>query len=468
MRSLAVAISVAVGIWWLATIGRTPSLALDQTLMSVVRHHRLEPLETRQVDIGPKFVLGRALFHDPILSGTRDVACVTCHLAGYATTDGLSASIGSGGLGLGEARTLLPSSSVNRQPRNSLDLHNRDHGSLTSMFWDGRLQFSDTHTRRIISPLGDEIPDGFENLMAAQAIFPILREDEMLGVPGSVSPSDLPADHANRPNEFANLAQGLSGGEKSSRVFDLLYERLIADTEHPTDTQRGYRALFQAAYPDTPSQQLDEADIGNAIARYEEVAFATRITRWDQYLRGERDALTESQKRGALLFFGKAGCAGCHSGVMLSDFEFYSIGVPKFGYGFDGKGQDTGRHRVTGNPEDMFKFRTPPLRNVARTAPYFHNGSERSLKRAVQLHLDPYVNANRYRPDGSFVLSYDEVRNISPILSSQIALRDEELTQLLAFLGALDAADSLEPTTTTPRDLPSGLAVPISEPPLSR
>ena len=90
---------------------------------------------------------------------------------------------------------------------------------------------------------------------------------------------------------------------------------------------------------------------------------------------------------------------------MLSDFEFYSIGVPRFGYGFDGSGLDTGRYRVTEDPDDMFKFRTPPLRNVSRTAPYFHNGSEQSLEKAVELHLNPYVNANRYMPD-AFVLSY--------------------------------------------------------------
>ena len=106
--------------------------------------------------------------------------------------------------------------------------------------------------------------------------------------------------------------------------------------------------------------------------------------------------MTDAQKRGALLFFGKAGCVRCHavagaSNEMFSDFEMHVAGVPQiapvFGPGtgnsqFDGPGEDEdfGLEEITGDPADRYKFRTSPLRNVALQPAFFHNGASRGSR----------------------------------------------------------------------------------------
>jgi len=179
---------------------------------------------------------------------------------------------------------------------------------------------------------------------------------------------------------------------------------------------------------------------------------------WDRYLNGETSQLTDAQKQGALLFYGRAGCSVCHSGIMLSDFRFHSLGIPSHGYGFNGKGLDRGRFRVTKNSDDLFRFRTPPLRNVTKTGPYFHNGVETSLRNAITLHFDPYRNANRYQPDGSFTLSADQTQSISLLLPSQDGITNQDVDNLLTFLSALESEQVLDTEILIPPELPSGLS----------
>ncbi|MCB0238120.1 MAG: hypothetical protein KDH08_05655, partial [Anaerolineae bacterium] len=106
-------------------------------------------------------------------------------------------------------------------------------------------------------------------------------------------------------------------------------------------------------------------------------AFTLLDSPWDRFLAGDDSALSTDAQHGALLFYGDAGCARCHSGNLLTDQEFHNAAVPQLG---PGKGRqnpyiDLGRARETGNPDDRFAFRTPPLRNVALTGPWMHNGA---------------------------------------------------------------------------------------------
>lgn len=119
------------------------------------------------------------------------------------------------------------------------------------------------------------------------------------------------------------------------------------------------------------------------------------------------------EKQGALLFFGKAGCVGCHavagqSNEMFSDFQMHVIGVPQiapfFGINkgnviFDGPGKDEdfGLEQITGNPADRYKFRTSPLRNVALQSAFFHNGSFTRLEDAIRHHLNVFDSGRNYR-----------------------------------------------------------------------
>lgn len=132
------------------------------------------------------------------------------------------------------------------------------------------------------------------------------------------------------------------------------------------------------------------AMIGRAIAEFEmSMTFANAPL--DQFARGDRDAMTRAQKRGALLFFGAANCVGCHrvdgsSNEMFSDVANHALGVPQlaplFGVGTgdvvcDGpqNNEDFGAEQVTGDPRDRYRFRTSPLRNVAVQPAFFHGGA---------------------------------------------------------------------------------------------
>jgi hypothetical protein len=174
--------------------------ALDQKLSKVIEVYGLRPLEIRRYEADPKWKLGQALFFDPVLSGNRDVSCATCHLLQYGLSDGLPRSIGANGNGLGPNRELLKGRQVH--PRHSLDLWNRDNNAVSTFFWDGHVEVLHARKRLFRSPLGDELPRGFQNAMAVQAVFPITIPDEMLGYFGEHSSSSLPAPHANKLNDL--------------------------------------------------------------------------------------------------------------------------------------------------------------------------------------------------------------------------------------------------------------------------
>jgi cytochrome c peroxidase len=122
----------------------------------------------------------------------------------------------------------------------------------------------------------------------------------------------------------------------------------------------------------------------------------------DRFARGHREAMTDSEKPGALLFFGKANCVTCHavagdSNEMFTDFKNGVVGVPQiasyFGVGtgnmiFDGPGQDEdfGLEQITGNRADRYKFRTAPLRNLAVAPAFFRDGAFTRLEDAIQHH----------------------------------------------------------------------------------
>lgn len=430
----------------------------DLVLQEIIDALKLRPLPTKPYEETDKYRLGQALFFDPILSGNRDISCATCHLLSHGLSDALPRSIGTGATGLAQQR-VLPSSRL-QQARNALDLWNRDNNWVTSMFWDGRVEVTDPASRTFRSPLGDRLPLGLDNLMAVQALFPIAQDDEMLGVPGDRSSDQLPRIHASLPNELATETAHLDPVARTKRVHELVMDRLIGnDEKRLTEWQPIYRQLFSNAFPNRDADGFSIVEIANALSHFEEMAFATRETPWDAYIEGDQEAISGNAKEGALIFFGKGRCYVCHEGPLFSDFEFHSIGVPSSRWSNSLNLADTGRFQATGNRSDLYKFRTPPLRNVTLTAPYFHDGSVWSLRDAIEQHLNPYQYADKYHESGAHLMDAAEIDAISQILITIAPLSEDEVASLISFLGALEDNAQSRWADIIPGSVPSGLPV---------
>jgi cytochrome c peroxidase len=105
----------------------------------------------------------------------------------------------------------------------------------------------------------------------------------------------------------------------------------------------------------------------------------SRDTPFDRWQRGDASAVSESAKRGWEVFQ-RAKCTNCHSGVFFTDWQFHNVGI-----GMKKDNPDLGRFNVTKNERDKGAFKTPTLRDVARSGPYFHDGSVATLEEAVRL-----------------------------------------------------------------------------------
>jgi len=144
----------------------------------------------------------------------------------------------------------------------------------------------------------------------------------------------------------------------------------------------GYGPLFAAAFP-TDSHPMTVKNMANAIVAYER----TLLTRapFDAYLAGNVDALSPAARRGLETFI-NMGCVACHNGVSVGGDMYRKFGIVEDYWSATGsRSIDRGRVEVTKNLDDLYVFRVPSLRNVAMTAPYFHDGSVAMLADAVRV-----------------------------------------------------------------------------------
>ncbi|MCA8963758.1 MAG: cytochrome-c peroxidase [Planctomycetes bacterium] len=189
-------------------------------------------------------------------------------------------------------------------------------------------------------------------------------------------------------------------------------------------SSRGYRAMFAAAFGDE-EPTLPRALA--ALATFERAQASDGSSDFDRFLAGDRAALSDAQVRGLHLFRTKARCANCHHGPLLTDGGFHDLGLSYYGR----KRQDLGRHAVTRDPADVGRFKTPSLRNVARTAPYMHNGLF-DLPGIVNMYdagMATLVPSPEQAQDPMFPTK-------SPLLQ-KLGLTAGEKKDLLAFLEAL-------------------------------
>lgn len=171
----------------------------------------------------------------------------------------------------------------------------------------------------------------------------------------------------------------------------------------------GYRSAFSRAFPDGG---ITGQNLLRAIATYERTIVSGQ-TRFDRWVEGDPDSMTEQEKHGFVLFTGKGRCADCHGGWNFTDDAFHDIGLAT---------EDSGRMQVTGKEQDQFQFKTPGLREIAARAPYMHNGSVPTLE-AVISH---YVSGGIQRLTRSAKMQ-------------PVALDQEEVAALVAFLRALSS-----------------------------
>lgn len=183
---------------------------------------------------------------------------------------------------------------------------------------------------------------------------------------------------------------GLMGLEANNNRALIVHRQVI--NKAVTDSL-GYTAMFDAAFPEIPENlRYTRRVAAFALAAY----FRTILTNqapFQRWLNGERSAMNEQQKRGALLFFGKAGCSNCHNSPSLNSqpHQFFALGVKNLyqnGYDVFRTGpsdkRNLGRGGFTGLPEDMHKFKVPQLYNLRETDFYFHGSSKRSLHEVVE------------------------------------------------------------------------------------
>jgi cytochrome c peroxidase len=404
-----------------------------------------------------KVELGKLLFFDKILSGNRTISCATCHHPFAGTGDGLSLPVGEGGNGLGVSRNTGSGNQVvpERVPRNSPPLFNLGAKQFKAMFHDGRVRVDATQPSGFLNPAGDDLPQGLDSVLAAQAMFPVTSATEMAGQPGENPIADAAA---------AGLLAGPHG------VWAKLARRL--------KRVREYVSLFKQAYDHIDHRRdISFVDAANAIAAFEASAWRADNSPFDRYLRGDKRAMSPNAVVGMRLFYGKAGCGGCHGGPFLTDHSFRAIAMPQIGPGKgDGPSghEDFGLERVTGIPADRYKFRVPTLKNVALTGPYGHSGAYNSLEAVVRHHLNPVDALETYdtsraalprRPDLDAVdyiaQSDSQVRhNIAAANElAPIALSDRQVARLLDFLHALTDPDSIDLRRDVPWSVPSGLPV---------
>ena len=349
-----------------------------------------------------KIQLGALLFHETGLAlspmhaeSTGNYSCASCHFASAGFQAGRHQGISDGGIGFGingEGRMPDPiydPSELDVQPIRTPATLNSAYQKVN--LWNGQFGTTGPNT-------------GTEALWTA-------------GTP------------------IENNHLGYEGVETQA-IAALTVHRL--DVTEDICRDLGYDDLFDQAFPDVPeTERYNLEHAGLAIAAYER-SLLPNESPFQRWLRGNTGAMTDQEKEGAILFFGKANCAKCHNGPNLADMNFYAYGMkdlfenPEATYGADANSNaNLGRYSFTKKDEDKYKFKTPQLYNLADSPFYGHGASFRTI-RDVVAYKNAGVKENPNVPDSQLAeefkplgLSDTEVDAITAFLKD--ALRDPNL-----------------------------------------
>jgi cytochrome c peroxidase len=352
-----------------------------------------------------KVELGRMLFYETGLglapkygASKQTYSCSTCHIPSMSFTAGRFQGIADGAVGFGdhgEARVknnLYGASEVDAQGARPLPTINLTY--VTNALWAGSF-------------------GSFGANVGTESVWGV-------------------ADPLTNINE-----EGIAGLEANNHRA-LIVHRLVINKDI-TDSL-GYTAMFDAAFPDIPENERYSLQMGaNAIAAY----FRTILTNqapFQKWLKGDESAMTEQQKRGAILFFDKAGCKNCHNSPSLNAMRFEALGVYNlFQSPYDvfrtdiNDARNLGRGGFTLRNEDMFKYKVPQLYNLKHFGFYFHGASKTSLHDVVEyfnhgIPENPLVPASqistKFKPLG---LTPSEVDDLTEFLEN--GLYDADITR---------------------------------------
>lgn len=226
-----------------------------------------------------------------------------------------------------------------------------------------------------------------------------------------------------RANSLEDQISGpISGHTEMNQDMKVLAEKLQAVA--------GYEPIFKAAYGDT---KVTNQRIIHALATFEGTITSQR-TKFDAFLDGKQNSLSDAQIRGLNLFRTKANCMNCHNGPLFTDGGFHNIGLSLLGRPFE----DLGRYNVTKDTVDLGKFKTPSLRSVMRTRPWMHNGFFDDIEGLIAF----YNNGN---PQGIRRDSLNKsipTPKLDPHLH-KLHLTRNEMADIALFLEAITAAPNL-------------------------
>ena len=408
--------------------------------------------------VNPKLAeLGRNLFFDPVHSLGDDNSCAGCHAANAAFGDTQSIAIGvQSNMVVGAHRT---------GPRNQRRTPTVVNVALyPKLMWNGRFEalsgspFDNSRSFSFPPPEGiarfnrAEHPE-IKHLLIAHAHMPPTELNEAAGFRGTAG-TDLHPLFAPFDDGRGSLVP-LPNPDPLSLFYNSRNERIRDSFVSRLQSSPKYVEMFTEVFGAVP---IAPVMFAQAIAEFE-FTLVRADAPIDAYARGDISALSKDEKKGALLFFGKAGCVACHavsgkSNEMFSDFENHNIGVPQiapvFGLGkgdtiFDGPNadEDFGNEQVTGMYFDRYKFRSSPLRNAALQPSYFHNGSFTRLGDAIRHHLAPSASARAYDAKKAGVAADLQLRSgplhplstLDPLLASIPPLSEDEVDNLVRFVG---------------------------------
>lgn len=427
--------------------------------------------------------LGRLLFFDNILGLHTDNSCAGCHSPAFSFGDSQSIAIGVDNNGIvGPHR---------KGPRNQ-----RKAPPVTNSAFFPKLMLNGRFTARSGDPFDNSsgfkfpLPEGIKqfpandphikHLLAAQGHIPETELVEMAGFTGTKGTIGTDFDQFDNGKGVALPPSDINGFRN-----DGIREVVLARVNDVPQYRKLFGEIFNKGEPINKGG-IQFRMIGQALGEFQ-ISLTFADAPIDLFARGDIAAMTDSQKRGALLFFNEAKCVQCHgvaghSNEMFSDFENHVLGVPQiapdFGIGkgnvlFDGKNKDEdfGSEQITRKFEDRFKFRSSPLRNVALQPAFFHNGAFTRLEDAISHHLNVLQSNRNYDPVAAGVdqdlslrkgPSNTVMARLDPLIKEPIQLRQQDFQDLVEFVrvGLLDpGALPANLCRMIPKHVPSGIPV---------
>jgi cytochrome c peroxidase len=393
--------------------------------------------------------LGRRLWFDTVLSLHNDTTCASCHSPTNGFGDTQSIAIG--------VQSNMVVGADREGPRN------RRRSPMTAnaafypaQMWDGRFfapsgdPFDNSYGFEFPEPEGTMTDSNITHLLSAQAFLPVTELHEMAGFTGT---------YGTLGTDFDPFDDGLGEAVPAPDVAGYRNEPIRQAILDRLNDNMAYRHMFASNFTLPRGASIEFWMVGAALAEFQFIQIAANAP-LDKYVRDLDDsAMTTAEKRGALLFFGKAGCVSCHAvadeaNEMFSDFQTHVIAVPQvipqFGVAlgnviFDGTTQDEdyGLEETTGDPADRYKFRTAPLRNLARSPAFFHNGAFTDLEDAIRHHVTVVASATSYDPvaegiDEDLTHILGPVRPmleaLDPWFATRLRLTDVEIANLVTFV----------------------------------